>query len=47
MRRKNPTYNSTIWEELAALAKRVFGTEEEEPALIPVKVNENYNRHLR
>lgn len=39
------TYD-TIWEEIAAIAKRIFDAEEEEPALIPVKGNKNNNRYL-
>lgn len=35
--------NTTIWEEIAALAKRIFGTQDEEPVMIPVKVNDDYN----
>lgn len=40
--------NTTIWEEIAALAKRIFGTkDEEEPALIPVKAKDDYNLRRR
>jgi hypothetical protein len=39
--------NTTIWEEIAAIAKRIFVTKEEEPALVPVKVNDNYNLKRR
>ncbi|XLS29083.1 hypothetical protein ACJD0Z_18030 [Flavobacteriaceae bacterium M23B6Z8] len=37
------TKYDTIWEEIAAMAKRLFGTEEE-PELIPVKVKDSNNR---
>ncbi len=39
--------NTTIWEEIAALAKRIFGTKDEEPVLIPVKTKDDYNLRRR